>query len=139
MTTYYMVLSWLSKKNVCVFHKGWGLTNGGGLFLPNHLQWIQIPIHSHDECEEIFPGYITDGMVCAGGPGAATCNVWRKKFHEMLQNEIPFRFFVKLATFFSYVGRFWWSIGMSRRQWRKKIGWFSFFWIHWLYWCWCVH
>merc|ERR1711953_381858 len=53
---------------------GWGLTNGGGLFLPNHLQWIQIPIHSHDECEEIFPGYITDGMVCAGGPGAATCN-----------------------------------------------------------------
>ena len=60
---------------LCVFHIGWGLTNGGGLFLPNHLQWIQIPIHSHDECEEIFPGYITDGMVCAGGPGAATCNV----------------------------------------------------------------
>jgi len=53
---------------------GWGLTTGGGLFLPNHLQWIQIPVHSRDDCEEIFPGYITDNMICAGRSGAATCN-----------------------------------------------------------------
>merc|ERR1712018_339150 len=53
---------------------GWGLTYGGGLFLPNHLQWIQLPLHTHAKCEEIFPGYITDGMICAGGPGASTCN-----------------------------------------------------------------
>merc|ERR1719400_1913462 len=33
---------------------GWGLTTGGGLFLPNHLQWIQIPVHSAADCESIF-------------------------------------------------------------------------------------
>ena len=72
---------------------GWGLTNGNGLFLPNHLQWIQIPVHSAEDCETIFPGnkeifmkltltlliynhpgYITENMVCAGSAGAATCN-----------------------------------------------------------------
>ena len=46
-----------------------------GLFLPNHLQWIQIPLHSAADCETIFPGYITDNMVCAGSPGHATCMV----------------------------------------------------------------
>ena len=54
---------------------GWGLTTGGGVILPDALQWAQIPIHSRDECENIFPGYITDGMVCAGTVGHATCNV----------------------------------------------------------------
>merc|ERR1712130_1035757 len=48
---------------------GWGLTTGGGLFLPNHLQWIQIPLHSAADCETIFPGYITENMVCAGSAG----------------------------------------------------------------------
>ena len=45
-----------------------------GLFLPNHLQWIQIPLHSAADCETIFPGYITENMVCAGSAGHATCN-----------------------------------------------------------------
>jgi len=53
---------------------GWGLTSGGGLFLPNALQWAQLPQHSREDCEEIFPGYISDGMICAGGAGFATCN-----------------------------------------------------------------
>merc|ERR1711934_300900 len=53
---------------------GWGLTSGSGIFLPNPLQWIQIPFHERPECEEIFPGYITDGMVCAGTKGHTTCN-----------------------------------------------------------------
>jgi len=53
---------------------GWGLTHGGGLFLPNALQWAQLPLHSRAECEEIFPGYITDNMICAGSSGHATCN-----------------------------------------------------------------
>merc|ERR1711887_35067 len=53
---------------------GWGLTNGAGLFLPNALQWAQLPQHSREQCEEIFPGYISDGMICAGGKGHATCN-----------------------------------------------------------------
>ena len=56
---------------------GWGLTSGGGLFLPNALQWAQLPQHSREDCEEIFPGYISDGMICAGGAGFATCNVSR--------------------------------------------------------------
>ena len=54
---------------------GWGLTAGAGLFLPNALQWAQLPQHSREQCEEIFPGYISDGMICAGGKGHATCNV----------------------------------------------------------------
>jgi len=53
---------------------GWGLTSGGGLFLPNPLQWVQIPVHGRAQCEEIFPGYITDGMICAGSHGHTTCN-----------------------------------------------------------------
>jgi len=53
---------------------GWGLTTGGGLFLPNALQWAKLPLHARDACEEIFPGYITDGMVCAGRKGYSTCN-----------------------------------------------------------------
>ena len=55
---------------------GWGLTSGGGLFPPNALQWVQIPVHSHERCQEIFTGIeITQGMICAGGPGASACNV----------------------------------------------------------------
>merc|ERR1712212_1034334 len=34
----------------------------------------QLPQHSREQCEEIFPGYISDGMICAGGKGHATCN-----------------------------------------------------------------
>merc|ERR1712179_341152 len=41
---------------------------------PNALQWAQLPQHSREQCEEIFPGYISDGMICAGGKGHATCN-----------------------------------------------------------------
>merc|ERR1712098_829199 len=52
---------------------GWGLTNGVGLFLPNALQWAKLPQHSREQCEEIFPN-ISDGMICAGGKGHATCN-----------------------------------------------------------------
>ena len=54
---------------------GWGLTSGAGLFLPNALQWAKIPQHSREQCKEIFPGYISDGMICAGGEGHATFNV----------------------------------------------------------------
>merc|ERR1711931_510380 len=53
---------------------GWGLTSGAGLFLPNALQWAKLPVHSRADCEEIFPGYITDGMICAGTTGYSTCN-----------------------------------------------------------------
>merc|ERR1712215_3739 len=53
---------------------GWGLTSGAGLFLPNALQWARLSLHSRDQCEGIFPGYITDGMICAGKSGHSTCN-----------------------------------------------------------------
>merc|ERR1711931_230666 len=40
----------------------------------NSTGWAQLPQHSREQCEEIFPGYISDGMICAGGKGHATCN-----------------------------------------------------------------
>ena len=54
---------------------GWGLTTGGGLFPPQALQEVSIDILSFDECNDIFQGYITEGMICAGKPGAGPCNV----------------------------------------------------------------
>ena len=54
---------------------GWGLTQGGGLFPPQKLQEVEIDILSFDDCNKIFPGYITEGMICAGKPGAGPCNV----------------------------------------------------------------
>jgi len=54
---------------------GWGLLVGGaGGFLPNALQWVQLPVHSRAQCESLFPGYITDGMLCAGSAEHSTCN-----------------------------------------------------------------
>jgi len=53
---------------------GWGLTTGGGLFPPQALQEVSIDILSFDECNDIFQGYITEGMICAGKPGAGPCN-----------------------------------------------------------------
>jgi len=53
---------------------GWGLTSGGGLFPPNALQWVEIPINSGEDCENTFSGLITDGMVCAGSHGHTCCN-----------------------------------------------------------------
>ena len=44
---------------------GWGALWGGGIH-PNNLQWIQIPLLSHEDCMQLYPEYITDGMVCAG-------------------------------------------------------------------------
>merc|ERR1719348_737319 len=63
----------LAPETVCN-STGWGLTSGSGLALPNALQWIQIPVHSTEDCEEIYPGYISDGMICAGSAGHATCS-----------------------------------------------------------------
>ena len=54
---------------------GWGHTSGVGLFLSNALQWSQLPEHSHEECEEIFPSKISDGMICAGSKGHTSCIV----------------------------------------------------------------
>ena len=68
---------------------GWGLTSGGGLFPPNALQWVQIPVHSHEQCQETFTGIeITNGMVCAGGPGASACNVSSKEFKPGYSNSM---------------------------------------------------
>ena len=52
------------------------MTFGGSFFPSNTLKWIQIPTHSQDECQEIYPGVeITEGMICAGMSGTTTCNV----------------------------------------------------------------
>ena len=55
---------------------GWGILYGSPFATPpNALQWIQIPVLSHQDCETLHSGYITDGMVCAGSSGHTTCNV----------------------------------------------------------------
>ena len=54
---------------------GWGFTHGGDTFPPRYLQEVSIDILSYEECSDIFPpGSITDGMICAGKPGAGPCN-----------------------------------------------------------------
>ena len=54
---------------------GWGFTHGGDTFPPRYLQEVSIDILSFEECSDIFPpGSITDGMICAGKPGAGPCN-----------------------------------------------------------------
>lgn len=56
---------------------GWGLTVGGGVAPPNALQWVQIDIVAKEDCQAVFGGdvEIGPGMICAGKPGAAPCNV----------------------------------------------------------------
>ena len=54
---------------------GWGVKKPGAYTYPNALQLVQIPIHSKETCETMYPGYITYGMTCAGGPGTGPCNV----------------------------------------------------------------
>ncbi len=53
---------------------GWGLTSGSSVFPPSALQVVDLDIVGQDECNGIFDGYIQDGMICAGKPGAAPCN-----------------------------------------------------------------
>jgi len=53
---------------------GWGQTSGIGPFLPNALQWAQLPIRTGEECADIFPSYLDEPMVCAGSVGLNTCN-----------------------------------------------------------------
>ena len=104
---------------------GWGLTSGGGLFLPNHLQWIQIPIHSAADCESIFPGYITENMVCAGSAGAATCN--GDSGGPLVcpdENGVGKSNFNKKYLIITIIIR--------------KIDWNCLIWIHWLYRCWSL-
>ena len=55
---------------------GWGLLSGTNIFPPNALQWVQIPIHSDENCKNSEYGeYITDGFVCAGSERHTTCSV----------------------------------------------------------------
>merc|ERR1712123_479338 len=54
---------------------GWGILYGSPFAtLPNELQWIQLPVLSHEECETVHTPYITDGMVCAGSKDHTTCS-----------------------------------------------------------------
>ncbi|XP_075393221.1 kallikrein-11 isoform X1 [Tenrec ecaudatus] len=44
---------------------GWGTTSSPQLHLPHTLRCATITIIEHQECEEAYPGNITDSMVCA--------------------------------------------------------------------------
>nr|XP_056704771.1 anionic trypsin-like [Euleptes europaea] len=45
---------------------GWGNTLSGGANYPDLLQCVEAPILSHSECENAYPGQITDNMICVG-------------------------------------------------------------------------
>ncbi|KAM9852074.1 uncharacterized protein ACBR49_005182 [Aulostomus maculatus] len=45
---------------------GWGNIYSDQVFNPFYLQCVEIPILSNMECENAYPGMITDRMVCAG-------------------------------------------------------------------------
>uniref|UniRef100_H0XIC8 Kallikrein related peptidase 11 n=1 Tax=Otolemur garnettii TaxID=30611 RepID=H0XIC8_OTOGA len=44
---------------------GWGTTSSPQLHLPHSLRCANISIIEHKECEDAYPGNITDTMVCA--------------------------------------------------------------------------
>ncbi|XP_014441821.1 kallikrein-12 [Tupaia chinensis] len=46
---------------------GWGITNHPWSPFPDRLQCLNISIVPDDVCRAVFPGKITDNMVCAGG------------------------------------------------------------------------
>ncbi|XP_054444397.1 transmembrane protease serine 9 [Pteronotus mesoamericanus] len=53
---------------------GWGTTNRPWNPFPDRLQCLNISIVSTAACRAVFPGRITDNMVCAGGiPGEDAC------------------------------------------------------------------
>ncbi|XP_077201831.1 anionic trypsin-like [Paroedura picta] len=45
---------------------GWGNTLSNGVNYPDILQCLVAPILSHAECEDAYPGQITDNMICVG-------------------------------------------------------------------------
>ncbi|KAL8202735.1 UNVERIFIED_CONTAM: hypothetical protein K2H54_024108 [Gekko kuhli] len=45
---------------------GWGNTLSGGVNNPDLLQCVVAPILSHAECENSYPGQITNNMICVG-------------------------------------------------------------------------
>ncbi|XP_014722328.1 kallikrein-12 isoform X1 [Equus asinus] len=53
---------------------GWGMTNQSWSPFPDQLQCLNVSIVSSAACRAVFPGRITDNMVCAGGiPGEDAC------------------------------------------------------------------
>uniref|UniRef100_A0ACB8ET77 Uncharacterized protein n=2 Tax=Sphaerodactylus townsendi TaxID=933632 RepID=A0ACB8ET77_9SAUR len=45
---------------------GWGNTLSSGVNYPDLLQCLEAPIITHAECEQSYPGQITDNMICVG-------------------------------------------------------------------------
>ncbi|XP_040314086.1 kallikrein-11 isoform X1 [Herpailurus yagouaroundi] len=56
---------------------GWGTTSSPQLHLPHTLRCANITIIKHEECEDAYPGNITDTMVCASvrEEGKDSCQV----------------------------------------------------------------
>ncbi|XP_035303061.1 kallikrein-12 [Cricetulus griseus] len=46
---------------------GWGITNKPWDPFPDRLQCLDLSIVSNNTCQAVFPGRVTENMVCAGG------------------------------------------------------------------------
>jgi len=53
-------------KNVNLFTAGWGDTAEAGGMQENFLHKVTVPFVSAERCSAVYPGWITDRMICAG-------------------------------------------------------------------------
>ncbi|KAB1273706.1 Kallikrein-5 [Camelus dromedarius] len=59
---------------------GWGTVTSPQENFPDTLNCAEVEIFSQKQCEDAYPGKVTDGMVCAGdSSGADTCQPQQKR------------------------------------------------------------
>ncbi|KAK2854369.1 hypothetical protein Q5P01_007030 [Channa striata] len=54
---------------------GWGRTHTDDTSSPNKLQQAALPLLSNEQCKSHWGSKISDVMICAGGAGAASCQM----------------------------------------------------------------
>ena len=62
--------------SIC-YVSGWGVKKYGTKYLPKWLQYVSVPIVSHEACDNVFWAYDvvhTDSLICAGEEGKDACS-----------------------------------------------------------------